>query len=506
MDDDAHCAACSVGRTETARLGAGRCGRAGESRGSDSTERDQSGLPHHERRSGEGRTRAARSETELAARARVAEGSAELRITVRGAFALAVLGTAAFTVYGSLVPFHFQARPWAEVADAFGWVLSHRVIVQSRSDGIANVLLGVPLGFALLGLVCADRGWTWRKTAGVGLLLLPACVLFAAGVEFVQLYFPERTCAASDILAQALGAALGMIAWVLVGQKFTERARAMWTGTEQNPAGRLLPAYLVLVAFIQALPLDVSASPYELYRKVRDEVRFVPFGEFDGLNAAERWKQIAKLAKLAGLLFPAGLLASRLKGRFAAWNAARVALAAVAVAVCLEAVQLVVKSRTPSTTDMLVGAFAALAGWYAGRIHTGGVGLALAFCWLIVWFGGMTPITQPAAGAPRLEAPRPFDWIPGLPLESGDPLFTLEEMLTKLVLFGLLGVLVAAWRTKFAVLIAAVLGLCVSAFFESGQRWYDTHTPCITDVLLGALGAALGAWVTKLVSRETKKL
>ena len=60
--------------------------------------------------------------------------------------------------------------------------------------------------------------------------------------------------------------------------------------------------------------------------------------------------------------------------------------------------------------------------------------------------GWMTPVTQPPPGTATLEIPRPFDWMPGAPLESGDPLNALEEMLTKFVLFGLLGVLVAAWR------------------------------------------------------------
>ncbi|MCI0700404.1 MAG: VanZ family protein [Planctomycetia bacterium] len=428
----------------------------------------------------------------------------------RGAFALGVLGVAAFTLYGSLVPFHFHARSWSEVTEAFGWVLSHRVRVESRSDGIANVLLGVPLGFLLLGWRCVDREWTRRKMIGVGLLLLPVCALFAAVVEFAQLYFPTRTCAASDILAQTLGALFGMTAWVLFGQKFTERARAVWAGTDKNPAARLLIAYLVLLAFIQALPLDVSASPYQLYRRFRDaEVRLVPFRAFDGLTDTEGWKQIAKLLTLAGLFFPVGLLAARLKGRFESWSTIRVALAAVAVAFCLEAIQLVVKSRTPSTTDVLVGALAALAGLYAGRIHSDGVALPLVVCWAVVWLACMTPITQSAPGTARLESPRPFDWIPGLPLESANPLFALEEMLTKLVLFGLLGVLSAAWYfprasrarkqsdpvPKRAVLIASVLGLVASAFFENSQRWFEIHTPCITDVLLGGLGAALGSWL-----------
>jgi glycopeptide antibiotics resistance protein len=75
------------------------------------------------------------------------------------------------------------------------------------------------------------------------------------------------------------------------------------------------------------------------------------------------------------------------------------------------------------------------------------------------------------------------------------------------VLFSLLGVLIAGWwlppRTRrgqggsvgVAVAVAVVLGLLVSGVFENSQRWYESHTPCITDVLLGGVGAALGVLV-----------
>jgi VanZ family protein len=435
-----------------------------------------------------------------------------------------VLGVAAFTLYGSLVPFHFRALALADACRLFRNELAAGIRIESRSDAIANVMLGVPLGFALLGLASVDRTWSGRasgasprqaarpaarwKIAAVGLLLLPACALFAAAVEFSQLFTLSRMCSVSDIAAQTLGSAVGMLAWVLVGQKLTDRTRAVWTRADLNAAGRLLLVYVVLLAFIQTLPFDVSVSPAALYRKFRDGgVVLVPFGEFHGLNDAERWKMIGKLTKLAGLYLPIGLLAARMKGRIEQWSMGRVALAALGLAVCMEALQLVVQSRTPSATDALVGAGAGIVGWYAARVHHEGLALPFAVSWLIVWLAVMTPVTQPPPGVPKRESPRAFDWVPGMPLESGDPLNALEEMLTKLILFGLLGVVVAAWRlpprtkrgpggsVRVAVVVAALLGLVAASFFEMSQRWYDTHVPCITDVLLGGFGAVLGVLV-----------
>jgi glycopeptide antibiotics resistance protein len=425
-------------------------------------------------------------------------------LTGRRAFAWAVFGVAAFIAYGSLVPFQFRARPFAHTTEIFFRVLSAGVSIYSRSDTLANVLLGIPLGFALLGFACVDRGYSLGKTAKRAIVLFPLCVLFSMAVEYAQLYTQTRHCTASDIAAQSLGSLVGMLGWLGCGQAFTNRVRAIATRADLNAAGQMLVAYVLLVAFIQTLPFDVSASPADLYRKFRDGgVRYKPFAEFDGLNDAGRWQQFAKLAKLAALFFPVGLLASRLKGRVENWNIVYLSLAFLGVAFCLESMQLVVKSRTPSTTDVIAGAFAALGGWYAGRVHHEGLAIPFAFSWGIVWFAGMTPITQPVAGTPRREIPREFDWMPGLPLESGEPLHTLEEFLMKLVLFGLLGVIVASWwlpprerrgkrgSLRIAVGIAVILGLAFAWFFEQGQRWYDNHTPCITDVLLGGLGSAL---------------
>ncbi|MBY0455974.1 MAG: hypothetical protein K2V38_01405, partial [Gemmataceae bacterium] len=153
--------------------------------------------------------------------------------------------------------------------------------------------------------------------------------------------------------------------------------------------------------------------------------------------------------------------------------------------------------------DALVGAIAAVAGWYAGRVHHAGLALPFAVSWGVVWFAGMTPVALPAANEARLPEPREFEWTPGLILEQNDPLFAIEEILTKVVLFGLLGVIVAAWRlppkrrrgppgsVRNAALLAGGLGLAVSAVFENAQRWTEAHTPGITDVLLGGGGAAL---------------
>src|SRR5262245_23883932 len=104
----------------------------------------------------------------------------------RRAFAWAALGVAAFTVYGSLVPLEFRAPP-EDPVDTFCKILSEPHI-DSRSDTLVNVMLGVPLGFALLGMIAADRRWPVQKQVVFGVRLLPVCAIFASAVEFSQLF------------------------------------------------------------------------------------------------------------------------------------------------------------------------------------------------------------------------------------------------------------------------------------------------------------------------------
>ena len=400
----------------------------------------------------------------------------------RRTFALLSLGMVAFIVYGSLVPFAFRARPLGDATESFAWAMANRALPESRSDGIANVLIAVPLGFALLGWACVDRPGV-RRAAVCGLAMLPACVLLAAAVEFAQLFLPTRTCAGSDVFAQGIGAALGMVVWVAVGQRLTGHARAVWAKADGS-VPRLLIAYLVLLAFIQTLPLDLTPSPADLYRKFRDTVRYVPFGEFRGASEADCWKRIGTLCQVFALYLPVGLLAARLPRPPV--GALRLALLAVGVALGMESLQLVVQSRVPSATDVVVGACGAVCGWLARRSPP----FVVAYLALLVVHAWQPWTARTDAVA--------FDWIPGLPLEEGDPLFSLEEFLTKTVLFAPLGMI--ARRPPLAALGGAALAMVL----EVGQLFVSSRYPCVTDVLIGGLGAYIAACLHAVLGGDPK--
>lgn len=380
------------------------------------------------------------------------------------------LGAMAFTVYGSLVPFDFHTRDADDALGAFKWAMTHRWWFESRSDAIANVMLGMPLGFGLLGFLRSDRTGA-AGDAVAGLAVLPVSLGLAAAVEFAQLYVPERTTSGSDVLCQGVGAILGMAVWIVCGRWLIAQAEAIWSGADAS--GRLLIGYLLLLAFVQLLPMDLSASPRDLYRKLRDDVVYVPFSE---VNSANAWDRAARLLQVFGLFLPVGLLGAR--------SASKGLFIALVLAVCTEGLQLIVQSRVPSATDALVGGCGVFAGWRLAKLKLPGAAL------YTVWLSALLAISwQPFA-----EGPTPaFDWMPGLPLERGHPLFTLEEMITKVVLFALGGAL-AKSLPRAALGGAIVAGLC-----EWGQTVFAGHTPSITDVILGGTGAAIGCMIQRCV-------
>lgn len=397
----------------------------------------------------------------------------ESRFT-RRVMGLLALGAAVFTVYGSLVPLDFRSREWPDAVNTFRWAMTHRWWYESRSDAIVNVMLGVPLGFGLLG--CLRAGRTNRLgDVAIGAAILPLCLLFAAAVEFSQLYTPTRTTAGSDVLCQGLGSAIGMLLWVIAGRWLLRQMEDAWTGTE--PAGRILVGYLTLLAFVQLLPLDITASPAEVYRVLRKRVEYVPFAEF---GREDPWIRIARLLEVFALYLPIGMLASRVYSLRGCVNAPF----AVAIPVAMELLQVPVISRFSTASDALLGTVGIAVGVWCSR-----AGGRMLFVGL--WMIGVVYISwQPFELDPNRSLA--FDWLPGLPAGMDHPLFALEDLLTKLILFGVGGAILGSRS-------ALVFGLAVSGMLEAGQSLFVSRLPCVTDVLLGGAGAWIGSRIRRRV-------
>ncbi len=173
-------------------------------------------------------------------------------------FSLISLGALALNLWLRLTPFDFvwDGRvPWERLSLA----------PLTLRDVPLNVLLFVPLGFGLAGIVTADGrpptaankaslsgGGRWSAVGG----LLAISLLLSAALEAAQLFLPERAPSVADVVANGLGALLGVGLY---------RAWAMGVGRalRRYATGRNLMLGLGIYSLVVAL-----LTGY-LYRSVR---------------------------------------------------------------------------------------------------------------------------------------------------------------------------------------------------------------------------------------------
>jgi glycopeptide antibiotics resistance protein len=439
-------------------------------------------------------------------------------------YALFSLGVAAFTLYGSYVPFHYRSRSWGDATGAFRWAMENRLAMESRSDWVANCMLGVPLGFCVLAALRVDRP-PRAAALRTGSLLLPLCFAFAAAVEFGQLYFPGRTCAGSDVWAQGLGSSFGILAWVLRGQWATDRVRGAFEAQgERGNVAVLILGYIAFMALVEFLPFDLTISPGKLYHRANDVniTTLVPLSELDyrpGRTELDDWKKVQNWLELIALSWPLGALAARLPGRWRIIDGLpHVFALALVVAALLELGQLAVESHYPSTTDVLVLTSGILIGWaaalsFADRgVRKRRMRVALALALGAVWFLVLAVIHwHPFDFRTSLLSNRlaHLDWMPMAGLAEKNYLGALNEVLSKFIIFVPIGVL-WIWAcntaaTRLGKLVPALIAGGVAAILEFGQALIQTRFASPTDVLFGFVGGWIGAEATRRIARAAER-
>ncbi|QEL15430.1 VanZ family protein [Limnoglobus roseus] len=439
----------------------------------------------------------------------------------RRLFGWLALGVVAFTIYGSFVPFVLRPHYTDHPISSFRWALEQRSNIQSRSDFLANFALGVPLGFCVLAWRLLDRNPNRLNLVGCIVALWPCCVFLAAAVEFGQLYFEGRTTSGSDIIAQSLGSAFGMCVFVVGGQWGIDRVRRQFDHEHyRTPAVALLVMYLGLLALTQTLPLDLSASPPDWLRKFRDgKATLSPFSELGVQNGIPAWRKGQAWLELAAVYLPVGLLLAfvsltdpRPQPGVLPWvtlfrAAMRVFGIGLLLAVVFESCQFLVMSRSPSTTDVILGGGGVLLGWLLARGMGTGRGLdieavlILAQGWL-VWLAvaAWLPFDFEAhIGARRFTR---MNWLPFESALEKNYLSGLEEILTKTLLSVPFGVIVAAYgspsakRGRVAVAVAVAISVGVGLLLEVGQLYLRERVSAPMDVLYAAAGGWLGVAAT----------
>lgn len=175
------------------------------------------------------------------------------------------LGFVLFVIYGSLVPLTYRHVPLDRAWQRLIFEFSKPIDVDMCSDWLANILLFIPLGFVAMGWLCVDRP---QRTLGPVFLILPSCTILSALLEFAQIWFPPRFTSLDDVVAETIGAWLGICFWLMAGRRLTAIIRQFWaTYAVHNWSIRLIPGYLLFLVFVNGMPFDLTLSPSVLKRK-----------------------------------------------------------------------------------------------------------------------------------------------------------------------------------------------------------------------------------------------
>jgi VanZ family protein len=133
---------------------------------------------------------------------------------------------------------------------------------DQRADWIGNLLLLVPFGFSVTGTLSPKRGAMWLP-ALIGALLI--CLLTILTIKYLQLFFPPRTVTLNYVTAQAAGAVIGCVGFVVWRHRIMGSVR-------QHPLAALVMAlwlyFGALVVFL-LMPLDVALNADDLWAQVQ---------------------------------------------------------------------------------------------------------------------------------------------------------------------------------------------------------------------------------------------
>ena len=331
---------------------------------------------------------------------------------------LLLLVCAALVVHGSLYPYRFIEPE--SFRDALAQMLAQRHWWTSRGDVLGNVVLFVPLG--ALGQWVLEL-WIRPRAAAAALVLLVG-VAAAFGLQVVQLYLPDRDAELADVLWNAVGLSMGLVAALL-----TPAARLGLGGlpvgrsAAQSVRLRLATALAVLWLSLNWWPFVPTLDWAHLKSALRGVVAG-PSGSFSSLSGAalavlvighllhslpHRRRTLAVLCGVAllGRLFTvgqwlsaslllgvvAGLLAAEAVWRADEAHAGRALFWAVVLWFALDALRPYQLAAEPHA--MYWQPFKAM-------LHGSMLSNLLSLCWNLFWIGAAVSL---AAGSARSLTP-----------------------------------------------------------------------------------------------------
>jgi VanZ family protein len=417
----------------------------------------------------------------------------------------------AFVVYGSLLPFEPRPPPTAGAWEAFLRLPYLQLGVASRADWVANLLLYIPLGFLAVGT--AQGRAAPNPVHGLAALIVVGAV--AVGVEYAQIFFAPRTVSMNDLVAEWLGAAVGIVLWYAARERLGRLLAEMrGHGDRALRAAILLylAAYLVLAVF----PFDFLVSVDELRWRLSTDTWGLVVAPVAGGGIVRRVLQL--LVDVAAMV-PLGFLVASTgtAGRHDAMR--RAAIAGVAFGLLIEGLQFFTASGISQGASVVARAGGAVLGvWLAARAPgwlrqpvprwaATAVLVALPLYGLVLaalngWFAESWLGFGEAVARLKPEAFLPFYYH-----YFTTELEAMQSLVANALMYAPVGIGYWVWATArrswSSAVTPALLAAGLAAVVEVGKFFVPAKHADPTNVLIAAVAAAFAFLVVRRVWRDT---
>jgi VanZ family protein len=356
----------------------------------------------------------------------------------------------AIILYGSLFPLRFAAS--GDAADALNALINGWPRRISRGDAVANVLLYIPFGFALAGVL--RQAWAGR--AGTLAALMAAAIggaMLSAAIEMTQFFIPVRTTSLSDLAFNIAGTAIGAGLAVLMPR----------AGLQSRPPVRDIFALLLALAWAadRLWPLVPALDLSNIKDALKPLLAGFSASPLVILRLTLGWFLFATLAE-------------------AALGRARLVQAAIILAGSAIACAPPFLLGRVLSVDGLLGAALGLILWRLARNAPAGLSrlLPMLAALALVTIIGLAPYTF-------LASPRGFTLVPFTDLARGTRGAAAEAMVLKAFLFGTL-----VWsyrRAGMPLALVALFAPLTLLAISVAQMWLPGRSASTTDAAIAAV-------------------
>lgn len=191
---------------------------------------------------------------------------------------------------GSWTPFTFDFSNPASAFDSY--LAAGQAQRHSGADAVANTALGIPFAFLCTGFLHSlGKPLVWKLAATVVMFALTAVLSLIC--ELPQAWIPGRVPSVLDTAAQLTGAAVGSVAWWLVGPSCAAALGELLNAPRATLRAQAVVTLAAIAALIWSiLPGRILVSPADYARKwSQGQIELIPFSlPIGGLgDAVPQW-------------------------------------------------------------------------------------------------------------------------------------------------------------------------------------------------------------------------